>query len=191
MGRQRSISDLLSSSCESQTSPQLPPPSPNNQMMGNYNPYAADRSISIPPPTPPPFMPSTPVDPINRATSLPPAPAPAPGAPPAAPPMSATASQRPPGLPPAAPPMPATSGRPGLPPPHPVHQMLQKQEEAAHQNNLPISIPPQNPAQERPELGRSQNEEVAGSPGRGQRHQKIRITVTETSPAPSQKILRF
>ena len=63
--------------------------------------------------------------------------------------------------------------------------MLQKQEEAAHPNNLPISIPPQNPAQERPELGRSQNEEVAGSPGRGQRHQKIRITATETSPAPS------
>merc|ERR1719234_1286970 len=83
VGRQRSISDLLSSSCDAQTpASQILPSAPNNPMLGSYNPYAADRSISIPPPTPPPFIPDTPVDPVNRATSLPPAPPPAPPAPP-------------------------------------------------------------------------------------------------------------
>merc|ERR1711920_1038026 len=70
VGRQRSISDLLSTPCEPPTtSVPFGGGSSIPSSMCNYNPYASDRSISHPPATPPPITPSTPVD---RSSSLPP-----------------------------------------------------------------------------------------------------------------------
>merc|ERR1719270_3151516 len=67
-GRQRSISDLLSSDVDTNTPSSSFPPS--SSPATPYNPYSSDRSISIPPPTPPPIVPQQPLDPVNRAISL-------------------------------------------------------------------------------------------------------------------------
>jgi len=123
LGRQRSISDLMSTSNESPTPSSLP--QVGSSPIFNYNPYASDRSISIPPPTPPPVIPQQTVDPINRANSLPP------GAAPAAPTRNAALHTAPKNIP----------GRPGLPPPHPVHQLLQTQTQHEMPSNKSATLP--------------------------------------------------
>lgn len=94
----------------------------------NYNPYASDRSISIPPPTPPPIIPQQTVDPMNRANSLPP------GANQAVPSRNAAVHHQPKNTP----------GRPGLPPPHPVHQLLQSQTQNEMPPNKTATLPSPN-----------------------------------------------
>ena len=98
--------------------------------MTSYNPYSPDRSISIPPPTPPPIVPQQTVDPVNRALSLPPG---------ASSPAPVRNSQHPK----AAPVGPGGPGgqKPGLPPPHPVHQLLLSQQRQ-EDNQLPIQQQP-------------------------------------------------
>jgi len=132
-GRQRSISDLLSTPGDSPAPSALPQVS--SSPIFSYNPYASDRSISIPPPTPPPIIPQQTVDPVNRAISLPPVAAPM------APVRNITLPHG----------NKVSPGRPGLPPPHPVHQLLQshtQNEEPVKSSTLPPTPPNSNPRQE-------------------------------------------
>merc|ERR1712123_304087 len=129
-GRQRSISDLLSTPSESPVPSTLP--QVGSSPIFTYNPYAADRSISIPPPTPPPIIPQQTVDPLNRANSLPP------GAAPLAPIRNATLNHQPK----------TTPGRPGLPPRHPVHQLLQSQTQNDDPLNKSETLPSQQASNE-------------------------------------------
>ena len=137
-GRQRSISDLLSSDVDSNTPSSSFPPS--SSPATPYNPYSSDRSISIPPPTPPPIVPQQPVDPVNRAISLPPG-------------ASSPAIVRNTILPPPAPGKHhgGAGVRPGLPPPHPVHQLVMAQQQQQQRQddsmtngeyNKPLPPPP-------------------------------------------------
>ena len=122
MGRQRSISDLLTSDVDTTASTPLPAP-PMSQTTP-YNPYSGDRSLSIPPPTPPPVRQSqvSSQESVNRAISLPP------GASSPAPARHEVAKTQP-------------GARPGLPPPHPLHAILManKQQEA-EQNGRQDSV---------------------------------------------------
>ena len=137
MGRQRSISDLLTSDVDTAVSAQLP--SPPMSQATPYNPYSGDRSLSIPPPTPPPVRQSQAAssqEPVNRAISLPP------GASSPAPARHDLAKTQPgPGV------------RPGLPPPHPLHAILManKQQEV-EQNGRQDSVPR---SQEQPQMAPS------------------------------------
>ena len=118
MGRQRSISDLLTSDVE--TAASAPPPTPPMSQTTPYNPYSGDRSLSIPPPTPPPVRqlrqsqaPSS-QESVNRAISLPPGPS------------SPAAAKTKPG----------TGDRSGLPPPHPLHVILMANKQHEMEQNV-------------------------------------------------------
>jgi len=124
-GRQRSISDLLSTPTSSPCPSTLPQVS--SSPIFAYNPYASDRSISIPPPTPPPILPKQSVEPMNRANSLPPSAAPA------APVRNTTLNQPPK----------QSQSRPGLPPPHPLHQLSLSQQNEKNVNPKTSQCTPQ------------------------------------------------
>jgi len=177
-GRQRSITDLLSSTNDVEREPKEINPK-NDHPMFSYNPYAADRSISIPPATPPPCAPLQPVDMNGRANSLPPSAVLPP------PKLSNYKQSMKPGLPPMHPQQ--EKSRQGLPPQHPTTQHVEQvsQHGPSNQGPLPQSctIPKPSLHQDQPRQGQSMPQIPQSQPITQQGHKSFQEQpVQEESP---------